>query len=196
MYLKPTKMNTTKTCLLATLLFITACKKENISEPTSVVTHEDVINDSIYVGAHYHGGIIFWIDSTGQHGLIAATQDQTLGMAWSDGSYTEVGGTSKQIGKGFSNTKRIILTLGKGTYAALLCATYAVENYSDWYLPSLKELKLLYDNRDILAITGINYWSSSEYDGTYAYSRSLVNGVPAIEDKNITSDAVRAIRRF
>jgi hypothetical protein len=190
-------MNTNlKVCIIAILLILTSCQKESVSKQTSSITESIVTNDSIYIGAHIQGGIVFWLDSTGQHGLIAAMQDQTLGIAWSDGSYTEVGSTSKQIGKGFSNTKRIVLTLGKGTYAALLCATYAVENYSDWYLPSLKELKLLYDNRDILGITGINYWSSSEYDDTYAYSRLLVNRVPEIEDKNITSDAVRAIRKF
>jgi hypothetical protein len=188
----------TQIITIVLLTFCISCQKDKIKTSISLQSSDkiELMNDSIFIGSHCGGGIIFWIDSTGQHGLIAALQDQTLGISWSDGTYAEVGGTSKQIGKGFSNTKRIISTLGKGTYAALLSATYSVECYTDWYLPSQKELKLLYHNRKILGATAINYWSSSEYNSALAYSCSFITGVTAVEDKNIASDAVRSIRRF
>lgn len=32
------------------------------------------------IGDLYKGGIVFWVDAIGQHGLIAATADQSTGM--------------------------------------------------------------------------------------------------------------------
>ena len=39
---------------------------------------EDAVTQSsaFVIGQHYGGGIIFWIDGSGQHGLIAAESDQ------------------------------------------------------------------------------------------------------------------------
>ena len=33
-----------------------------------------------FIGESYGGGIVFWVDATGQHGLIAATSDQSTGI--------------------------------------------------------------------------------------------------------------------
>src|ERR1017187_5645912 len=41
-----------------------------------------------FIGESYGGGIVFWVDSTGQHGLIAATVDQSTAMRWYAGTYT------------------------------------------------------------------------------------------------------------
>ena len=35
---------------------------------------------ALTIGQSYQGGIIFWLDATGQHGLIAATADQSTGV--------------------------------------------------------------------------------------------------------------------
>ena len=35
-----------------------------------------------FIGQNYGGGIIFYIDGTGQHGLIAAPSDQSAGVEW------------------------------------------------------------------------------------------------------------------
>ena len=34
------------------------------------------------IGQNYGGGIIFYVDGTGQHGLIAAPYDQSSGALW------------------------------------------------------------------------------------------------------------------
>lgn len=62
------------------LLLAISCTKtsNNTSSNASVFTESDSTNatQSFSLGQSYHGGIIFYIDGTGQHGLIAATADQ------------------------------------------------------------------------------------------------------------------------
>jgi hypothetical protein len=45
-------------------------------------------NPTLTIGQSYQGGIIFWLDATGQHGLIAATADQSASMRWYAGTNT------------------------------------------------------------------------------------------------------------
>ena len=39
------------------------------------------------IGEHYGGGIIFYVDASGEHGLIAATADQSVSIRWFAGIY-------------------------------------------------------------------------------------------------------------
>ena len=41
-------------------------------------------NDNLAIGQSYQGGKIFYIDSTGQHGLIAASEDHNGYLNWND----------------------------------------------------------------------------------------------------------------
>ena len=61
---------------------------------------EDAVTQSsaFVIGQHYGGGIIYWIDSTGQHGLIAAESDQGYNW-WGDRYYLLTGATSTGVGK-------------------------------------------------------------------------------------------------
>ncbi len=34
------------------------------------------------IGETHGGGIVFWVDASGQHGLVAATADQSEGIQW------------------------------------------------------------------------------------------------------------------
>ena len=76
------------------------------------------------IGDSYGGGIVFWVDATGQHGLIAATADQSTGIQWYNGSYSTTNAVRDGIGAGMYNTERIIANQGAGSYAAQLCANY------------------------------------------------------------------------
>jgi len=62
------------------------------------------------VGDSYQGGIIFWVDSNGQHGLIAARADQSSGIQWYNGTYFATNATADGIYAGAKNTEIIIAT--------------------------------------------------------------------------------------
>lgn len=62
------------------------------------------------VGESYQGGIIFWVDPEGQHGLIAAKADQSSGIQWYNGTYFATNATADGIYAGAKNTEVIIST--------------------------------------------------------------------------------------
>ena len=64
-----------KFLLISPLLFFAACEKDDCTCPNIVG------NSSLEIGDVYLGGIIFQIDASGQHGLVAKTQDTGL-MNW------------------------------------------------------------------------------------------------------------------
>jgi hypothetical protein len=149
-----------------------------------------------YIGESYGGGIVIWVDETGQHGLIAAASDQSTGMQWYGASYTATNAVRDGIGGGMYNTERIIASQGAGSYAAQLCANYKGSGYGDWYLPSKYELNLLYLQSDVLGgLEGNYYWSSTEDDNNNVWHQDSSGG-----DQNLGSkewiNSVRAVRTF
>ena len=66
------------------------------------------------VGESYQGGIIFWVDAEGQHGLIAAKSDQSAGASWFDTNvasayqFNYTGTTGDGIYAGIANTTMIV----------------------------------------------------------------------------------------
>jgi hypothetical protein len=156
-----------------------------------------------YIGESYGGGIVFYVYDNGQHGLIAATSDQSSSMRWNGGTNTNTMAYSDGIGAGKSNTAILIGNQGYGdgaTYAARLCNEYSINVsgviYSDWYLPSKTELNLLYLQKVIVGgFGGGNYWSSTEASITNCWGQTFSSG---IQDSFGKADlySVRAIRSF
>ena len=99
---------------------------------------------TIAIGKTYQGGIIFYVNGSGAHGLIAAIQDQSTGIAWFNGSFNDTGATGTAVGTGQANTDNIIAAQGAGHYAASLAGQLVLNGYSDWFLPSKDELNLMY----------------------------------------------------
>jgi hypothetical protein len=64
----------------------------------------------LFPGDPYQGGIVFWVDQTGQHGLIAAKADQSSGIQWYNGTYFVTNATADGIYAGAKNTEVIIST--------------------------------------------------------------------------------------
>jgi hypothetical protein len=155
------------------------------------------------IGDSYGGGIVFFVYDGGQHGLIAATVDQSAGIRWNGGSNTNTRARADGIGAGLKNTAIIIANQGPvdgNAFAATVCNEYSVTvggvTYGDWYLPSKYELNLLYIEKARVGNFSTNYyWSSTEYDNDYAWAQYFNNGNQNRYYESATA-IVRADRAF
>ena len=156
-----------------------------------------------FIGESYGGGIVFYVYDNGQHGLIAATADQSTGIRWYGGSYTNTCARGDGVGAGLKNTAIIIANQGPvdgSTFAARLCNEYSVTvggiTYGDWYLPSKHELNLLYLQKTVVGgFAYTNYWSSTETDNGNAWGQSFFNGSQYNYFKSSNFN-VRSVRAF
>ncbi|WP_417858380.1 DUF1566 domain-containing protein [Xanthomarina gelatinilytica] len=178
-------------------------------------TAESVSGVTTYsVGDFAHGGIVFWVDETGQHGLVCAKQDQSTGVRWYAGTNgnTQAKGNGPYAGK--ANTSIIIaaqVAIGDdgNTYAARICNELLItENgkyYGDWYLPSKYELNLIYQNMVSIDTTAIAnggsllsyalYWSSTESSSSDTWYQDFGDG-SQLSAGRLNTLRVRAIRAF
>ena len=156
------------------------------------------------IGDTYAGGIIFYLDASGCHGLISAASDQSIGITWWNGSYTNTTAFASCVGCGDGNTSMVVNNQGSGSYAAKLCYDLTLGGQSDWYLPSKYELNLMYENigqgnalglGNVGGFAGFNYWSSTEFDYFYAWRQYFSNGNQYYSSKDNTY-YVRAVRAF
>jgi hypothetical protein len=180
---------------------------------------------AVTIGEHYGGGIVFYVDATGQHGLIAAETDiykphidmwgDTFGskgfsFRWSTGEYKNADapdyangalGTGSAIGTGRSNTKKILRKYPASYYpnsAAALASSYSGGGKNDWFLPSKDELNELYVQykKGVVGVFADDfYWSSSEYTAGNAWDQYFVDGFQYLFIKTGYS-RVRAVRAF
>ncbi len=150
-----------------------------------------------YIGKVFEGGIILYLDSTKQHGLIVAPHDQSTAAQW--GFFKEqVGAYDKKIGTGNRNTNIIAKNSNDSTIAANICYNLILNGYDDWFLPSIEELKLLYfhfKSKGLGNFISSQYWSSSETDFNNAWIMNFALGAD-IENNGNKSYAVRAVRYF
>ena len=72
-----------------------------------------------------------------------------------------------------------------------------VTSKDDWFLGSLGEMKLMYDNLQGLGPFVVNYyWSSSEYDAGSAWYQNFTSGNPVISNYKDYRLGVRPVRAF
>lgn len=157
------------------------------------------------IGDFHEGGVIFYLDSTGAHGLVSAVTDQGFDIQWGCPTLINFGAKGLAIGTGAQNTLDIVSACNEPNIAALLCDQLELNGYEDWYLPSKDELDSLYQHREIVSETAIahegevlkggEYWSSSHYLDNTVWVQHFNAG----NQSGYTKDSehyVRAIRSF
>ena len=146
------------------------------------------------IGDTFGGGIVFYVNSTGLHGLIAAISDQSTSAQWDNNFINfQTYANDTGIGTGLANTDLIITVQGSGTYAASICRSYNGGGFNDWYLPSLDELSMLVG----IFPNDTAYWSSSQLLDAYydmAWATGFSGGSVLINTSSF--QLVRAIRSF
>jgi hypothetical protein len=130
-------------------------------------------------------------------------------LKWATTSYytIDIIGTETAIGTGRKNTALILsrLTVIGSAPAAEACKAYVNNGKTDWFLPSLAELRALYQQKNLFPNSNWNhhfyetYWSStqSQYNNNQAGYKVFDSpgGLEYYWDKN-TDNSVRAIRAF
>lgn len=97
------------------------------------------------IGDTYAGGIIFYLDPSGQGGLVAANTDVPQAI-WGCHGTDITGAEGEIIGTGNQNTQDILAGCTTPDIAADLCTNFISNGFSDWYLPSIDELSEMYYN--------------------------------------------------
>jgi hypothetical protein len=147
----------------------------------------EITADKLKIGSKYEGGIVFYLDETGRHGLVCYTSDLDKAVWGTDYKFFELifdvisnpgisngVGTSwtkkiiefasvekKIIKNGFFSTKEVFTEIST---AARICLESNLNGFNDWYLPTIDELKLMYENLHRKGIGNFNnedYWSST-----------------------------------
>jgi len=83
-------------------------------------------------------------------------------------------------------------------YAAKYCNSLTSNDKTDWFLPFLNELNLIYTNLHLEGIGGFLgdiYWSSSESSNNAARVQNFLNGGQGTNNKDINR-LIRAVRAF
>jgi len=171
-----------------------------------------------YVGELFGGGIVFYVYNNGANGLIASLDDLDggSGVAWSATQSVTVPNGALDMTDGVANTAAIVAQDATTGYAATLCNVYTGGGFSDWYLPSNRELYLLasqdilidqiLDNdgngstngfsQEYIAPTYGRYWSSTEYNSGFACAYNFSHGYLSYGDHKGVTYRVRAVRAF
>jgi len=210
--------------LLLLILLVFINKTSLVAEESfDELSYEAEIDNSFTQSKKYEigdtgpaGGIIFYDKgeySGGWRYLEAAPASTETRLPWSN-NYKEIGGTKKGIGSGIANTQKIVEKHGKSNnYAAGYCASLKTKDgytysrwemscngssskvYKDYFLPSKNELKEMYLKLYKANLGSFNYYSSSEYYASSAWSIIFFSGYQGYNSKGITL-YVRCARAF
>ena len=155
-------------------------------------------------------GLIFFVDYNDQYTgfdyLEAAPPScEGTGKAWSsDTTHSLVavnGWAARAVGAGKANSAAMIasgatLYEGDTSGAASFAEGSTCGTQTDWFLGSLGEMKLMYDNlQGVGGFAAGGYWSSSEYNADLAWFQNFENGTQNLGSKGNTY-YVRPVRAF
>ena len=147
----------------------------------------------------------YWLGAIGADKLVVAPKSTEASLTWgSDG--TVRGTINTTVGLANTNT---LYAFGQAAHpAAYYCKSLTTGGYNTWYLPANAELVSMYSNRLATPFKVTNhfnsnttpFWSSTEYNGSYAWMLGLDNSATGGLYRNGRSKApyqnnVRAVRR-
>jgi hypothetical protein len=119
------------------------------------------------------GGLVFYISDGGLHGLEAApSSTQWSGKQWGCSGTLITGADGTAVGTGAQNTIDIVNGCAEADRAARLASDLVSGGKSDWFLPSIDELNLMYTQLRFFGLGNFisdHYWSSSEKSANYAF---------------------------
>jgi len=153
------------------------------------------------------GGLIFFVDYNDQYAgfnyLEAAPtscQDQETWSSSNTSVPAVAGWAARAVGAGSANTTAIKTAIPSDTStnnAAYYAVSCAAGSKSDWFLGSLGEMKLMYDNLQGLGgFVEDGYWSSSDTSANgAAWTQYFSSGRQFDDDKTLTYH-VRPVRAF
>lgn len=155
-----------------------------------------------HVGDLYAGGVIFYVEGNGEHGLVVSATDISTSAVYGQ-NFVTTGASSSWNGQANSDLLSVGASVGD---AVELVSVLSLDGFDDWYLPSVDELSLIYANRYVISkvlssVSGADlmvghYWSSTEYDSQNAYYISFHIGDVSSNGGKSLSKYVRAIRAF
>lgn len=160
------------------------------------------------------GGVIFhrYLDGTTENYLVVQITNTSTGSAYSNITGTSIGTTARSSWDGLSNSNAIVAQAGHTASAADVCLNLFSEGKTDWYLPALDELILIWQNRFNInktlsgnssagVIAGATelvyalYWSSTEFSSGTGWAYAFQTGVQQQATKSDSLYA-RAVRKF
>ena len=191
---------------------------------------------SYQIGDFAQGGVVIWVTADGQHGLVASIVNLTgAGAAptleWSSSFLNTQAINDAPLPKSYTNPipkdnysgwqNQAVIQSGFDWYddypAFFVCNCYQGGGYTDWFLPSVTELRQIYSERatvDIVStqnggdalIQGGVYWSSVDYANASPITNTRAwyfwfdysnppSGHPDADQKD-SSHYVRCVRAF
>src|SRR6218665_1546553 len=127
------------------------------------------------------GGIVRGEKGLPDHHLFVSTSAATINtkVAWGPRDVQVAGADSSLDGR--ANTIALVGHV-QAHPAAAWAASIEADGHADWYLPSRRELRLLWVNVPELFASGW-YWSSTQYSAHYAWGQYFVDGYQGNYDK-------------
>ena len=162
--------------------------------------------DELY-GKTYAGGLIFFVNTepanypffTGE-GLVTTPTDYGNFDEW--GCYIETGATGREVGQGKSNTETILAAAcgSRPPKSAKICDELVLEGFDDWWLPSIEEVNLMYENLHLKGHSNFlgniqRYQSSTEHDASNFVLRLFWKDT-IVNISKISGDDIRPTRAF
>jgi hypothetical protein len=155
------------------------------------------------------GGTIFFVDyndiyPTFNYLEAAPTPCESASKRWSSANTNVTAAGSwagRAVGAGQANTAAIKAvftpdTDNNGNNAAYFATSCSAGGKSDWFLGSLGEMKLMYDNlQGVGEFVEDYYWSSTDYDAGNAMYQAFSSGYQAPYTKS-DPQHVRPVRAF